>query len=472
MFYFEKPSIKDVFQYRRKSLEDDDPRQTHSLPMQDTYNQELADRLNLRIVDTFEDCASAKMPNNRPEFTRMLKELSYRNSEKRRAEGILAWHPDRLSRNGKESGMIVQMLCDDLIKDLFFPVYHFHNDPSGIEHLMMEFGRAISYSGWLSINSKRGSHGREEKGAWVYGRSKFGYTKLREVPETPKLCSLFPIPDEKTFPARKRLVELWKAGVTDEICAQTIKREFGLSLGRPAISNMRKDPFNYGIYVIKEGEEDERRIDFRTLTAPDGTAFEAVADEPTYWNFQSFKRKEAPLIKKSKHTNPLKGKIACSQCQSGMRPARRNIHRKGAEVIKELGYECQTIYSNQSRCPQSRIRFQVLSERFESAIQKQFGVLGEKTYAQYLAGLKHFLTKKTQSEKQSRTRISKRISALETEKSTVIDKKLAAIKAYHYDDETRKWVTRRLKEINRDLKSFKENHQSEMADAEVECPEF
>lgn len=112
----------------------------------------------------------------------------------------------------------------------------------------------------------------------MYGRSKFGYTKLREYPEHPKRCSLFPIPDKKTFRARQRLVELWLSNTPDEQCSKIIKREFGLTLKRSTISDIRRDHFNYGVYVIKPGTDDERKVDFRKLHAPDGTKFQPVTD--------------------------------------------------------------------------------------------------------------------------------------------------------------------------------------------------
>ena len=81
----------------------------------------------------------------------MLKQLSYRSKAKRRADGIVAWHPNRLSRNALEAGMIVQMLDDGLIKNLFFShAYSFHNDTSGKEHLTIEFARAKGYNDHLS----------------------------------------------------------------------------------------------------------------------------------------------------------------------------------------------------------------------------------------------------------------------------------------------------------------------------------
>lgn len=450
MFYYERPKIREVFEYRRQSLDEKDVRQTHSLPFQAQFNREFADRFDLKIVDTFVDDASAKVPNNRPNFTAMLKELRTKNPSVKRAEGILCWHPDRLSRNGLEAGQLVQMIVDEQIKDMFFPTYHFHNDPSGIEHLMMEFGRAISYSGWLSINSKRGSVGREKQGAWVYGRSKFGYTKLRECPEHAKRCSLFPIPHPKTYPARKRLVELWLNGVTDEACGKIINREFGLTITHSAVNAIRRDPFNYGVYVIKPGTKDERQVDFRELAAPDGTVFEPVTDEATYWKFQSAARQQQPLKVKTKHLNPLQGVVRCGDCKNPMSPARRSILRKGGIYVPQLGYECHT-----KGCKARRVKADALFDQIGKLIEARFGVLDKKHYHQYLIGLRSFLAAEIKRAGVACTRYSKRLKDLEKSKGDVVEKRLSAINSYEYDDDTRNWCNSRLKELDREIGDVK-----------------
>ena len=45
------------------------------------------------------------------------------------ADGILAWLPDRLSRNSIDSGQIIYMLDENKITDLKFPHFWFQNTP-------------------------------------------------------------------------------------------------------------------------------------------------------------------------------------------------------------------------------------------------------------------------------------------------------------------------------------------------------
>jgi len=69
---------------------------------------------------------------------------------------ILSWHPDRLSRNMKESGEILDMLDNDLIVDLKFSSYTFNNDTAGKMTLSILFAMAKEFSDKLSDDIKRG----------------------------------------------------------------------------------------------------------------------------------------------------------------------------------------------------------------------------------------------------------------------------------------------------------------------------
>ncbi len=71
-------------------------------------------------------------------------------------DAILAWHPDRLSRNMKEGGEIIDMIDEGIIKDMKFCAHHFSNVPSGKMLLEMAFVLSKEYSDRLSKNVKRG----------------------------------------------------------------------------------------------------------------------------------------------------------------------------------------------------------------------------------------------------------------------------------------------------------------------------
>ena len=99
-----------------------------------------------------------------------------KNIEKKKYDGILAWHPDRPSRNSLESGMIVDMVDNDVIKDLKFPTMTFENTASGKMLLGILFTISKEYSEHLSENVKRGMDSNLKQGK-SSGVRKWGYTR-------------------------------------------------------------------------------------------------------------------------------------------------------------------------------------------------------------------------------------------------------------------------------------------------------
>lgn len=106
--------------YVRKSSEDAEA-QAKSLPDQIADCKEYANNHGLLLVgEPIQESKSAKKSGNRPLFSQMLKDI-----EKGKYDAILAWHPDRLSRNSLEAGMVVDMVDNGVIKDLRFPTFKF-----------------------------------------------------------------------------------------------------------------------------------------------------------------------------------------------------------------------------------------------------------------------------------------------------------------------------------------------------------
>ena len=133
-----------------------------------------------------------------------------------------------------------------------------------------------------------------------------------------------------------------------------------------------------------------------------------------------------------------------------MRPARRKIHRKGGVKVDQLGFECHN-----PECKAGRVKADLLFEKIASEIQERFSAVGKREYHQYLVGLRSFSAEQIKTTKVQRTRLSKRLKSLEGEKASVVERRLGAINAYEYDDETKAWCLRRLKELDRDIGDVK-----------------
>jgi site-specific DNA recombinase len=100
------------YTYLRKSSEGEE-RQVQSIERQFDEVEKLIQYQGLKVVDKFQESRSAKIPFNRPEFTKMIKGI-----KTGKANGIICWHFNRLSRNPMESGIIQQLLEDGKIKSI------------------------------------------------------------------------------------------------------------------------------------------------------------------------------------------------------------------------------------------------------------------------------------------------------------------------------------------------------------------
>ena len=95
---------KNWFLYIRKST-DEEGYQVLSVEAQITELKEFAQRENLEISEVFIEKKTAKIPG-REIFNEMLSKIE----TSKILTGVLAWHPDRLSRNSIDGGRIIYLL--------------------------------------------------------------------------------------------------------------------------------------------------------------------------------------------------------------------------------------------------------------------------------------------------------------------------------------------------------------------------
>ena len=158
--------------YARKSTDDSD-KQVRSLGDQMSECMDYVEKNNLLLgrPNHIQEAISAKVSEKRPGFRRMIEEI-----KKGHYDSIIAWHPDRLARNMKEAGEIIDLLDRGIIKDLRFVSFNFENTPSGKMHLGITFVLSKQYSDQLSVNVSRGIEHSIEDGEYI-NRPKHGYYK-------------------------------------------------------------------------------------------------------------------------------------------------------------------------------------------------------------------------------------------------------------------------------------------------------
>ena len=96
--------------------------------------------------------------------------------EKGEAQGILAWHPDRLARNSIDGGKIIYLLDTGKIKDLKFPTFWFDSTPQGKFMMNIAFGQSKYYIDNLNKTRTSGKTAKRHLAklcpAWLFQQSK------------------------------------------------------------------------------------------------------------------------------------------------------------------------------------------------------------------------------------------------------------------------------------------------------------
>src|SRR5579884_956493 len=139
--------------YARKSTESED-RQVQSIEDQLTRMREIAELRGVRVVDVLTESKSAKAPGQRPQFEYMLSQI-----ERGKADGILCWQINRLSRNPIESGRVQWLLQRGVIRSIVTVEREYRPDDN-VLLFSVETGMANQYILDLSRNVKRGMQGK------------------------------------------------------------------------------------------------------------------------------------------------------------------------------------------------------------------------------------------------------------------------------------------------------------------------
>ena len=151
--------MNQYFLYARKSTDVED-KQVLSIEAQLAELRTYAGNEHLSIIEEIVEKQSAKSPG-RPQFNAMLSRI-----EAGEANGIIGWHPDRLSRNSVDGGRIIYLLDTGRIVALKFPTFWFEPTPQGKFMLNIAFGQSKYYVDSLAENTKRGLRQKVRRGEY------------------------------------------------------------------------------------------------------------------------------------------------------------------------------------------------------------------------------------------------------------------------------------------------------------------
>jgi site-specific DNA recombinase len=334
------------FIYCRKSTEAED-RQVLSI---DSQLKELQTKFgsdpSVDVADIYQEAFSAKAPG-RPIFDEMIRRI-----EKGQAEGIIAWHPDRLARNSVDGGKIIHLLDCNRLKDLRFATSSFENTPQGKFMLQIIFGYSKYYVDSLSENVKRGVRAKLERG-WKPNLPPTGYKNEMENKTI--------IADAQALPIMKQLFQRALTG------AYTIHQ----------LEQMLRD--QWGFRTPKRKRTGGRPLSLASLYR--------ILSNPFYagyirWNGQLYPGKHQPIItwaeferlqqlfgrpgtqKPQKYAFAYTGLIRCGTCGL-MVTAEHKINRFGSKYIY---YHC-TKRKPDMRCDEPSIEERELERQIAQRLE-------------------------------------------------------------------------------------------------------
>ncbi|MFH0839721.1 MAG: recombinase family protein [Candidatus Omnitrophota bacterium] len=370
------------FLYARKSTDDED-RQILSIEAQLVELRQHAKRENLEVITELVEAKTAKKPG-RPIFNDMLLQI-----ERNRADGILAWHPDRLARNSVDGGKIIYLVDNGVIKDLRFPTYRFDNSAQGKFMLSISFGQSKYYIDALSENIRRGIRLKLSKGIWPQW-APIGYLNDRQTRGIVK--------DEGKAPFIKRIFELYATSdyslmeIRDKISSIGMLGRKDKPLSASQIQTMLKNPLYYGMFCFN-GEVYEG-------------IHEPIITKKLFAQCQEvMKRRSRP--KKSKKYFALRGFMKCGECGRTITAELQKGHKY---------YRCTKRFTN---CTQKYVREEELSRQIAAFLQKVS--LCDDWTAKVLGELEKDKNEAVQSSRPVRHKIELAINDIDSKVNKLID---------------------------------------------------
>ena len=226
--------------YCRKSREEQD-KQILSIEAQIAELREFAKRENLEISEFITEAKTAKVPG-REQFALVLKKI-----EKGLADGIVAWHPDRLARNSIDGGRVIYLLDMGKLKDLKFPSFWFENTPQGKFMLSIAFGQSKYYVDNLSENVKRGIRQKIRNGVWP-SKAPLGYfnePRTRTIEVEPEKARIVKKAYQLFSEGGKSFVEISRV-----LAKSGITKRSGQPLGIDQVRHLLANKFYVGILKL------------------------------------------------------------------------------------------------------------------------------------------------------------------------------------------------------------------------------
>ncbi len=338
--------------YARKSSEADEL-QALSIDSQIKEMLELAQRDGLNITEIRKESHSAKASGSRPVFVQLLEDI-----RKGMFNGILTWAPDRLSRNGGDLGMIVDLIDQKKLVEIRTYSQKFTDSPNEKFLLMILGSQAKLENDNKSVNVKRGLKARAEMGLWPSVAS-VGYTNEKIIGR-----ECYVIVDPIRAPIIKQVFEKvayerWSGRklyhwLRDDMKFKT-KNNKNLNLS--TIYNLLKNSFYTGTFEYPRGS---------------GNWYEGkhqpIITKELFQRVQENMAEERSKSKKLYHEFTFTKLMTCGKCGSGITAQEKHKNISDGSVHSYIYYSCTR--HNDMFCKNPYIREDNLITQLEEIIDK------------------------------------------------------------------------------------------------------
>lgn len=353
-----KEKIKYIL-YCRKSTESED-KQVQSIEDQINKGKELSESKGLPIIEVLTETKSAKNPDRRPQFNKMIQMI-----KSGKANGIITWAINRLSRNPLEYGLIHQMLQDGVIKSIWTSTEE-HKPGDNVLIFYMLGGMANHDTQQTSVGTKRGLTSKAKKG-WFPSVAPIGYlnNKLKDKGEKDILV------DFDRFPIIRKMWDLMLTGkysvsqileiANENWGLRTVKRRSvgGKKLSINGLYGIFSNIFYTGTRFIWNGSEYEGR-------------HEPMITLEEFEKVQELLGRKGKPRKVRKHKSTYNNLMSCGECSRGVTGDKKVKVLSTGETAEYILYRCNRKNSDHNyKCSQKKyINEKELERQVELEIER------------------------------------------------------------------------------------------------------
>lgn len=435
--------------YARRSSDESSDKQYKSIPDQVKFCTELAEREGILVPEkyVFTESASAKTAGNRAVFEKLITLI-----RKGEIDGIISWHPDRLSRNMLEAGIIIDLIDEGKIVDLKFCTHHFDNSASGKMMLGIMFAISKEYSDRLSVNISRG-HGTNLDEGKSQGSHKWGYIRNADgwYDANSKLYGIVCEAWQRRLRGESFdaiLGWIGKMGVERKVDAIRNGKKVvnTYTITRSTLTRMFKDPLYYG--VLKQSQKG--KTEYKTLSQyyPD---FKPIVTEQEWKDVQLMGRSKVKLNTKQRF--PFRDNLITCTCGDSCYPTTGQSDKLYLYIV------CRSGAAHRERGETYRLRSKLVIDGIAESLKKRLKPHA-KNYARYVSTMKSAIENELTDTRKQKTVLTKKKAAAEREHEdlvlSIFGRKLDTTEDAVYNRK-RFALEETMRECDKDLNDLKAN---------------